>query len=146
MTRAIILFLVLGLSTAGADSDEKSSSKDLDLMQGDWAVLEYIADGVKAEDDNAQCLFRTVKGNHFTVFLYDKPLSSGTFKLDATRKPKTIDSIPEKMPDKTILGIYEIDGNRIKVCNALPGKDRPTELESKKGSQHTLVIWEREKK
>ena len=68
------------------------------------------------------------------------------FNGDAAHKPKQIDSTPDKMPGKPLLGIYEIEGNRIKVCNAGPGKDRPTAFESKKGSGHTLVIWEREKK
>jgi uncharacterized protein (TIGR03067 family) len=146
MIRAIVLLIALGLSAAPADSDADASAKDLDLMQGDWAVAEYIVDGVKAEDDNAQSLFRTIKGNHYTVYLFDKPLGSGTIKLDATQKPKHIDSLPEKMPDKPFLGIYEIDQSRIKVCYAPPGKGRPTSFEAKKGSGHTLMIWERERK
>lgn len=146
MTRAILLLTVMGWSSTWADTDADGSSKDLDLMQGDWAVMEYVVDGVKAEDDNAQSLFRTIKGNHYTVFLFDKPLASGTIKLDTTQKPKNIDSLPDKMPDKPFLGIYEIEQNRIKVCYAPPGKDWPTHFESKKGSGHTPMIWEREKK
>jgi uncharacterized protein (TIGR03067 family) len=146
MTRAMILLFALGFLTASVESNADADKKDLDLMQGDWAVVEYVTDGVKAEDDNAQALFRTVKGSQYTVFLYDKPLASGSIKLDASQKPKHIDSTPEKMPGKPLLGIYEIEGDRIKVCNAAPGKDRPMEFESKKGSGHTLVIWEREKK
>ena len=143
MTRAMILFIAIGFLTASADSNADADKKDLELMQGDWAVVEYVTDGVKAEDDNAQALFRTVKGNQYTVFLYDKPLASGTIKLDPSQKPKHIDSTPEKMPGKPLLGIYEIEGNRIKVCNAGPGKDRPTEFESKEGSEHRLVILKR---
>ncbi|HEV2945941.1 MAG TPA: TIGR03067 domain-containing protein [Gemmataceae bacterium] len=146
MSRVICLLLFLGLPAAFAGADTDPSAKDLEAMQGDWAVIEYVADGVKSEDDNAQSLFRTIKGDHYTVFLFDKPLGSGTIKLDTTHKPKTIDSIPDKMPGKPFLGIYEIDGNRIKVCYAPPGKDRPTEFVSKKGSEHTFTIWEREKK
>jgi len=146
MIRAILLLLILGLSPVLTDSTAVAGAKDLDLMQGDWAVVEYVVDGVKAEDDNAQSLFRTIKGDHYTVYLFDKPLGSGTIKLDATKKPKHIDSLPEKMPDKPFLGIYEIEEDRIKVCYAPPGKDRPTSFEAKKGSGHTLMIWEREKK
>jgi len=146
MFRAVLLLLGFGLSAALADSKNDASAKDLEAMQGDWAVVEYVVDGVKAEDDNAQSLFRTIKGNHYTVYLFDKPLGSGTIKLDATQKLKHIDSLPDKMPDKPFLGIYEIEQNRIKVCYAPPGKDRPTTFESKKGSGHSLMIWEREKK
>jgi uncharacterized protein (TIGR03067 family) len=146
MNHAIVLFFSLGLLGALGDSNADANKKDLDFMQGDWAVVEYVVDGVKAEDDNAQSLFRTVKENKYTVFLYDKPLASGTIKLDASRKPKQVDSFPDKTPGKPILGIYEIEKDRIKVCYSGPGKDRPTEFESKKGSGLTLMIWEREKK
>ncbi len=122
MSRVICLLLFLGLPAAFAGAGNDPSAKDLEAMQGDWAVIEYVADGIKSEDDNAQSLFRTIKGEHYTVF------------------------IPDKTPGKPFLGIYEIDGDRIKVCYAPPGKDRPTELASKKGSEHTFMIWERERK
>ncbi len=146
MNRAILFLLIVGLPAALADSDTDANSKDVEAMQGDWAVVEYIVDGVKAEDDNAQSLFRTIKGNHYTVFLFDKPLGSGTFKLDAGRKPKTIDLLPDKMLGKSYLGIYEMDKDKIRVCFSPPGKDRPMEFVSKKGSEHTFMVWEREKK
>jgi len=146
MKRVIMLLLFMGSTTVLAGADKDPSANDLEAMQGDWAVVEYVADGVKSEDDNAQSLFRTIKGDHYTVFLFDKALGSGTIKLDATQKPKHIDSLPDKMPGKAFLGIYEIDGNRIKVCYAPPGKDRPAELVSKKDSGHTFMIWEKEKK
>jgi uncharacterized protein (TIGR03067 family) len=146
MKRVIMLLLFFGSPTAIAGADTDPSAKDLEAIQGDWGIAEYVVDGIKSEDDNAQSLFRTIKGNHYTVFLFDKPLGSGTIKLDATQKPKHIDSIPDKMPGKPFLGIYEIDGNRVKVCYAPPGKDRPTEFVSKKDSGNTFMIWEREKK
>jgi hypothetical protein len=34
----------------------------------------------------------------------------------------------------------------LKSCNAPPGKDRPTTFEAKEGSEHTLIVWTREKK
>ena len=146
MTRFSVLVLSMVLTAAFADSDTDSNAKDLEKMQGDWAVVSFVVDGVKAEDDNAQSLFRTVKGNQYTVFLFDKPLATGTFKIDATKKPKTIDFTPDKMAGKSILGIYQMDGDTIKTCYAPPGKDRPTQFSSKKGPEHTLMVWEREKK
>ncbi len=145
MTRFICFLFSVGLLPAfGGDGD--ASAKDLEKMQGDWAVISYLVDGVKLEDDNAQSLFRTIKGNQYTVFLFDKPLGGGTFKMDATKKPKTIDSFPDKMGGKSMLGIYEMKGDSLTVCYASPGKHRPTEFTSKKGAEHTLMVWEREKK
>jgi uncharacterized protein (TIGR03067 family) len=145
MTRFTLILFSMALTAVG-DSDADATAKDLEKMQGDWAVVSVIRDGVKEEDDNAQSLFRTVKGHQYTVFLFDKAVGNGTFQIDATKKPKTIESFPANLAGKTLLGIYLIDGDTIKTCYAPPGKDRPTEFSSKKGSGHTLMVWERERK
>jgi uncharacterized protein (TIGR03067 family) len=92
-------------------------------------------------------LFRTVKGDRYTVSRYRKVAGKGTIKLDATKKPRTIDALPAVAAGNAgaILGIYEFDGNRLKLCFARPGMPRPTELRSKEGSGHTLTVWQREK-
>ena len=146
MTRFTVILFLMALMAAMGDSDADATAKDLEKMQGDWAVVSVIRDGVKEEDDNAQSLFRTVKDHQYTVFLFDKPVGNGTFQIDATKKPKAIDSFPANLAGKALLGIYQIEGDTIKTCYAPAGKDRPTEFSSKKGSGHTLMAWEREKK
>jgi len=146
MTRFTIVLCSIALTAIFSDTNSDASAKDLEKMQGDWAVVSVVRDGVKDEDDNAQSLFRTVKGKQYTMFLFDKAVGSGTFKIDATKKPKTIDSLPANLGGKALLGIYEIEGDTIKTCYAPLGKDRPTEFSSKKGSEYTLTVWEREKK
>jgi uncharacterized protein (TIGR03067 family) len=73
------------------------------------------------------------------------PIGTGTFKLDPSAMPKTIDSSPAADPSKPILGIYEFEGETLKICNAQPGKSRPSDFEAKAGSGHTLIVWQREK-
>ena len=146
MTRFSVVLLLMTLMAVLGDSDADDNAKNLEQMQGDWAVVSVVRDGVKEEDDNAQSLFRTVKGNQYTVFLFDKAVGNGTSKIDATKKPKTIDSFPANLAGKALLGIYQIEGNTITTCYAAAGKERPTEFGSKKGSEHTLMVWEREKK
>jgi uncharacterized protein (TIGR03067 family) len=94
-----------------------------------------VRDGEKIPDDDAQSLFRTVKGEEYIISRYDKPAGKGTFKLDAAKKPKAIDAYPGNLPGgKPMLGIYEINGDRYKLCFAQPGKERPTDFEAKQGS------------
>lgn len=147
MKRTLGLLIPLVLLAADGPADE-ASRKDLECMQGDWAMESFVRDGDKLSDDDAQSLFRNVKGNDYTVFLFDKPIGKGTFQIDATKKPKTIDSFPAGAPDKSkpIRGIYELDGDTLRVCYGAPGKDRPTEFASKPGSGHTLQVLKREKK
>jgi uncharacterized protein (TIGR03067 family) len=145
MTRALLLLLAAGaLATVDVPADE--SKKELERMQGDWAADSYVSDGMKVPDDDAQALFRTIKGDAYTVFRFRKVAGQGTMKLDASKKPKAIDAFPAGSTGKPLLGIYEIDGDRLKLCFAGPGKDRPTAFTSEAGSGHTLSVWVREKK
>jgi uncharacterized protein (TIGR03067 family) len=145
--RLFVGAFVAVLLAAGAAKEDDASKKDAEKMQGDWAAVSMIQDGTKYPDDDAQSLFRTVKGDQYTVFHFDQPLAKWNFKLDATKKPKTIDvAKPDDDKAPAVLGIYEFDGDKFKLCIAAPGKDRPTEFESKAGSGHTLSVWVREKK
>jgi uncharacterized protein (TIGR03067 family) len=131
---------------AADQGPDEAKRKDLEKMQGEWQAASYVVDGMQLPDDDAQALFRTVKGEQYTVFRFSKPIGKGTFTIDATKKPKTIDSQPAQPNVKPILGIYELDRDTLKVCNARPGQERPQEFASKPGSGHTLTVWQREKK
>ena len=115
-------------------------------MQGDWMVLSLTVNGMKYPDEEAQSLFRTVEGNSYQVARFSKAVGKGTFQLDPSAMPKAIDSSPAADPSKPILGIYEFDGDTLKICNAPPGRPRPSDFEAKAGSGHTLTIWQPEKK
>lgn len=96
----------------------------------------------------AQTLFRTVEGDRYTVSRFMKVVGRGTFKIDATQTPKTIDSTSAtaKADAPPLLGIYEFDGGQLKICNAAPGNPRPKTFNAGPASNQTLIIWEPEKK
>jgi uncharacterized protein (TIGR03067 family) len=148
MIRKLVLWLAVAGSIAADAPLEDASRKDLERMQGDWARLSLAVNGEKFSVDDAQGVFRTVKADEYTMFRYDKQVAKGTFKIDATKMPRTIDFVPGSgpSPGKPLLGIYEWEGENLKICHAPPGKDRPTDFSAKEGSEHTLTIWEREKK
>src|SRR5437660_6472175 len=121
MNPQIITYCALLLIAADAPND--AAKKDLERMQGDWNAVEMVRDGTKLSDDEVQTFFRTVKGDQYSVSLFDKVLGKGTIKLDTTKKPKAIDALP--VGGKPMLGIYEFDGERLKLCFAPSGKERP---------------------
>ncbi len=79
-------------------------------------------------------------------------MGRGTFTIDATQSPKTIDSTFAESQggasddSKQIHGIYEFDGDKLRICNARPGQPRPKNFDAKMYTGHTLVVWEREGK
>jgi uncharacterized protein (TIGR03067 family) len=135
--------LVVGLALAGDKPADDVSRKDLERLQGDWEAASMIVDGQKLPDDDAQALFRTVRGENYSILLFDKEIVKGTFKIDAGKNPKTIDSLSR---GKTVPGIYKLEGDTFTVCAASPGKDRPRDFTCQEGSGHTLTVWQREKK
>jgi uncharacterized protein (TIGR03067 family) len=147
-TRLPLVLLVLGALAADAPKEDDATRADVKAMQGDWAVASMVKDGDAVPDDDAQSLFRTVKGDEYTVYLFRKALGKGTFRVDATKTPRTVDYTPADGPaaGMQLPGIYEWTGkDSYRVCFALPGKERPTDFACKKGSGHTLVVWRREK-
>jgi uncharacterized protein (TIGR03067 family) len=122
----------------------KRSAADLSKMQGNWMMSLMKFNGLKTPEEEVQALFRTVKDSTYNVSRYDREMVKGTFKLDASQSPKTIDSVLAGQDGKPIPGIYEFDGEKLRICAAPPGKPRPKDFEARLGSQHTLVVWERE--
>lgn len=143
-TRCLLLLAAMVLSV-GAAPREATEGDDLKKMQGDWMVVSMTANGIKYPDEEAQPLFRTIEGNNYQISRYSKPIAKGTFKIDPSATPKTIDSLPATDPSKPLLGIYEFDGDTLRICNAQPGKPRPADFEAKAGSGHTVTVWQPEK-
>jgi uncharacterized protein (TIGR03067 family) len=144
--RTIMLVLAAAL-LAAAPPTKDENKKDLDRMQGDWAADRFTRDGTALEDDDAQSFFRTVKGDRYTTFRFNRRAGSGKFTLDATRSPRQIDLLPDPpFKGKPIPGIYKIEGDKLTICYAAPGGKRPEAFASKEGSGITLMVWLREKK
>jgi uncharacterized protein (TIGR03067 family) len=141
------LALVLASAAVAERANEENAAKDLKRMEGNWVVVSMEVDGTKVPDDDAMALFRSVKGDRYTVSRYRKVVGKGTIKLDTSTKPRGIDALPDGAAGKakSLLGIYEFEGNRLKLCFARPGLARPTEFLSKEDSGHNLTVWQREK-
>lgn len=140
----LILIGVMISAVAHADSPPEAVA-DVARLQGDWRVVEMKVNGLKHDQTEAESLFRTIEGDEFSVSRYSRAISRGTFKLDATQSPKAIDSLITSAPEPvTLLGIYEFDGEKLRICNAAPGKPRPKDFGCRLGSQQTLIVWERE--
>ncbi|WDI42250.1 protein kinase domain-containing protein [Bremerella sp. P1] len=131
-------------SNAEAMNDLASSVPrvtDRDRIQGDWGATSQFVDGTPvARNFERDVIYYMISG--FTVNVLGGPeIDHAKFRLDDTQSPKTIDIQHE---DGSIeRGIYEVEGESLVICTAKPGnKDRPTEMESQKGSGTTLTTFE----
>jgi uncharacterized protein (TIGR03067 family) len=137
-----VLTLVLSFSPAAGGG----GGKDGDTIQGTWLPAAAELGGKKFPDEVRKTMQLEVKGNKYTVTVGQK-VDRGTFKLNPSAKPKAMDITGTDGPNKgkTILAIYERDGDTLRICYDLTGKKRPTEFKTKAGTQLFLVTYKRKK-
>jgi uncharacterized protein (TIGR03067 family) len=141
--------LTVTLLFAADASKDDAAKKDLEKLQGTWALVSAERDGKKLSGEEVKKTRITFKGDSFAF-----PDASGIgtsqkgiIKVYPSKTPKWMDSKATNATAKgeISLGIYEIAGDDYKVCFAPPGKGRPKEFASKPGSGHILQLWKREK-
>ena len=77
-----------------------------------------------------------------------KVIRRGAYATDSSRSPKTIDvcfsesDVPELI-DAPLLGIYEVDGDRLRICYGPPGGGRPPAFLIEKGAGRYLGEYRR---
>jgi uncharacterized protein (TIGR03067 family) len=115
---------------------------DLKKIQGSWTVVSMVKFQKKASDDYVKKMSVEVKENVLTINDAGNAIES-EIKLDPTKKPKTIDLIREATTGNvTILGIYELEGDTLKLCWSR-SKERPTALDGAKADG--LMVLKRKK-
>ena len=104
-----------------------------------------MEDGKSLAEDKVKQTTIVIKDDtfRFPQLAEDATSKAGTIKLDATKKPKQMDTVSTEK--EVMLGIYELEGDGYRVCFAPVGKPRPSEFTSKSGSGNILQFWKREK-
>jgi uncharacterized protein (TIGR03067 family) len=126
--------------------DEENDRKKL---QGSWEVREFVMNGNPIPEEE--------RSKIKIVFLDDSmkltgPEGIGTreykYKLDSSKVPKAIDTIPQDGPFAGKIGpaIYELKDDTLRLC--IPNRetnDRPKEFKAPKGSELGLIVLKKSK-
>jgi uncharacterized protein (TIGR03067 family) len=131
---------VAGVALADEKADAKKAAveKALETFTGTWEIVAVTPDG--ATKDARRLVFR--KDGTYTAQDKDgKELWTGTFEIDPTATPKVWDhrSHDAKKTGADVLGIYELDGDKLKVACVVGqwkgkewnGKPRPKSTDPK---------------
>ena len=118
----IVLALVLSFSSVAWSGD----SKDEDAIQGTWLASTAEFGGQKFPDEVRKSIKLVIKDGKYTVTV-GKELDKGTSKLVTSAKPKAMDIMGTDGPNKgkTMLAIYELNGDTLRVCYDVSGMKRP---------------------
>ena len=125
------------MENTDAKARADAAAKEMEKFQGRWRQIAHERDGIVDPPEERGWEPRvTFTGDTFVVTLADGSTAiKGTFKLDATREPKTVDWMDTFGPDagKTFLAIYSLEGDRLIFCAADEAQVRPTEFRAGPG-------------
>jgi uncharacterized protein (TIGR03067 family) len=84
----------------------------------------------------------TISGRQYTTTMGGKVIELATVTPDLSKQPKTIDLAftQGEAKGQTLLGIYEVAGDTLRIALSEPGKARPTEIANRAGLRQD--VWE----
>jgi uncharacterized protein (TIGR03067 family) len=138
--KALVMVLAAGLLMAAEKPKKEGGKKG--ILEGTWSIVSATENGKEEADvKDDKVVFA---GDNVTVTT-KKGEHKGTFKIDP--KKKTIDFTPSDGDQKgeTFKGLYDLKKDKLTLCFAPPGQDRPTELKSDEGSGRILAVLKRAK-
>jgi uncharacterized protein (TIGR03067 family) len=127
MRTLLLIGALAGLAAAG--------DRTADPLVGKWETISVMR-GDLPDDDLKGAVREHLAGGKYTIT--PRPGSkaavvSGTYVVDANRKPPHIDMTPDtgKYKGMTLKGVYKLDGDGLVIAFAEPGQPRPGDTEPK---------------
>ena len=121
----------------------RMASSQISELEGEWQMVSGISDGAQMDPQGVKYGRRVSRGDLTTVLFGPQVYFRAQVTLDASKTPKTIDyGYTEGVnAGKTQPGIYELDGNSLKICVAATGQARPADFSTSAGDGRTLTSW-----
>jgi uncharacterized protein (TIGR03067 family) len=154
----LALLAVTAWPTAAQEKEaDDAVKKELAKLDGTWTVIKMEVDGKSLLEKDKPESKLVIKDGKVTSNAKETPKGGTELSkiLDPSKKPKqiTVPNFEGGDPKKgvTLIGIYELDGDDLRVCvQAVETanlkereKERPTAFDSKQGM---LLVFKREKK
>jgi uncharacterized protein (TIGR03067 family) len=147
--RAALVFTAIWLATAASADDTvgEAVKKEMAKFEGTWVLVYFKFGEADVKEEGLKDLGVIFKGDKMSYLAKGKEGEKRTLKVDPSKKPAEIDLIREQEPlkGKAFKGIYKFEDDKLTMCLADIGKDRPTEFESKKDTGNTLTVYKRQK-
>jgi uncharacterized protein (TIGR03067 family) len=138
--------MLLGVAFLLATANQPPRT-DLDKLQGTWLLVAMESEGENVPAEDFKDYKSVYEENRLTLLAGDRVRRRGLVTLDPSRKIKAINTWDQDGPyaDRTVPGIYELDGDTLKLCFARPGEERPKEFTTKSGTGFLFCVYKRQK-
>jgi uncharacterized protein (TIGR03067 family) len=139
--------LVAALLAVGAVRADDAGKGDVAKhLFGTWQLTRGVVGGNPLPEEVVKKLRLELTEGKYNLTGAESP-DRGTWKLHPDTKPPGMDVKGTDGPNKgkTFLAIFELDGDRMKICYDLSGQSRPTTFESKEKTLLFLAEYQRVK-
>lgn len=121
-------------------------ARDRIAYAGSWRVVTIEADGSPQDARDRRIVVVNHEDGSWTLAVDGREVSSGTSRMDPLATPPEIDLeiTAGEGAGTTLLGIYELTGDRRRLCFRGVDGWRPREFVTAPGSKAVLVAFERE--
>ena len=138
----VSLFAVLTIGLLVV-ADDKKPDDVKDKLQGTWYIVSIEEGSQKVPDDSFKGNTLTFDDEKFTLqqkVKNQKVKNSGTYKIDATKKPAELDMTFTEGPGKDKVGkwIFQLNGDTLKIGSKENPDDRPKSFNDKETAVITL--------
>jgi uncharacterized protein (TIGR03067 family) len=124
-----------------------AAAEDAKQLEGTWQIISAQRNGQDAPKIKEHQI--VLEREKFRVLLGDKVVYQGTYSIDTSKKPATIDFKNTEGLDKgqTWLGIYQLDKGMLTICDngADTTRPRPTKFQSDPDSGVVVVVCKKVK-
>jgi uncharacterized protein (TIGR03067 family) len=131
-----------GLLLAADEAKEKQRMSDQEKVQGTWAMVSGDRNGKPLPDEVIKHVQLIFAGDKLTTKHKDRA-TDAKFKLRPEPTPKEIDL---DLDGSVGRGIYDLEGDNLKILHGEVGNPRPTTFDVKEPSGLTLLVLKREKR
>ena len=141
---AVVCLVALGAWLASATFSIHAESSSNTLSAASAKSSDPTITGEEVAEEKAKKMSFAFKGDRLEVS-GDKEVEKYTFKLNSSKNPKQIEFGEAK--DSFVPGIYELDGDTLKVCGKgkadMKPEERPKEFKTPPKSQVVISYWKR---
>jgi uncharacterized protein (TIGR03067 family) len=154
--RSCTIFVFALLFIAAAPAPDDPAAVELEKLQGTWIMESCVFNGMDLLKDSKELKAEFIIEKKSYRMAMDGKLC-GTFTIDPSKSPKTVDRTDGEEGDdkgKVYLGIYELDGDTLKLCSSASEKIRPREFTGDqadepscddRGKARELIVFKRKK-
>jgi|EndMetStandDraft_3_1072993.scaffolds.fasta_scaffold130401_2 uncharacterized protein (TIGR03067 family) len=117
------------------------SAGDLAALEGSWKPTFAKRGDLETSEHDLERRKMTIRNSRYSAWVPRTPdFNLVEIRLDATKSPKHLDLVVVEGPNigQTQLGIYELQGDELKVCYGF--KSRPTLFEARIDDWNAFVV------